>query len=360
LVKANVEIVSSAATVYVPIPVTTPSQVIAECQERAEKRVAASPGNSAEADSALDELMACVETGMSQPILAVNDEVLFHSSIRESIALHMENFTCVDDNLGTSPDVDTRDWTSDKDGKTRTVHAKLDRPASRIHVIEDFASVEECLAMEDAAKPKLHQASVADGKGGVQFSEHRKAMQAGITPNWAEEENGDLVAGLSQRVYDYTNHALGLNVTHYGQEPLMSIQYFGRGYNDTTPDRYTPHCDGECNGKPHRAGSRMATMVIYCTVPERGGHTNFQNAGVHVKPSAGNAIFFSYIDPETKKLDNGLTQHSGCPVYVGEKKIITQWVRHGVDQETDWTDFNTCKSQGLNELGVLQHRFYTL
>lgn len=340
LIKANLEIVSGVAEVYVP-SATTPSQVIAECQERAEKRVAASPENSAEADSALDELMACVETGMSQPILAVNDEMLFHSSIREYIAIHMENFTCVDDNLGTTPDVDTRDWTSDKDGKTRTVHAKLDRPASRIHVIEDFASADECLAMEDAATPKLHQASVADGKGGVQFSEHRKAMQAAITPNWDEEENGDLVAGLSQRVYDYTNHVLGLNVTHFGQEPLMSIQYFGRGYNDTTPDRYAPHCDGSCDGKPHRSGSRMATMVIYCTIPERGGHTNFQNAGVHVKPSAGNAIFFSYIDPETKKLDNALTQHSGCPVYEGEKKIITQWVRYGVDQETDWTDFNT-------------------
>jgi hypothetical protein len=262
LVKADAEIVSSAAEIYVPSS-TTPSQVIAECQERAKKRVAAAPENSAEADSALDELMVCVEMGMSVPILAVDAEVSFHSSIREDIALNMENFTCVDENLGSSPDVDTRYWTSEKDGKTRTVHAKLDRPASRIHVVEDFASVGECLAMEDMANPKLQQASVADGKGGVQFSEHRKAKQAGITPNWDQEEHGDLVARLSRRVYDYTDHVLGLNITHFGQEPLMSIQYFGRGYNDTTPDRYTPHCDGECNGKPHRSGNRMATMVIY-------------------------------------------------------------------------------------------------
>jgi hypothetical protein len=137
LVKADAEIVSTSRReeVYVPSSMTTPSQVIAECQEKAKQRVAAAPGNSAEADSALDKLMACVETGMSQPILAANDEVLFHSSIREDIALHMENFTCVDENLDTTPDVDTRGWTSDKDGKTRTIHVKLDRPASRIHVI---------------------------------------------------------------------------------------------------------------------------------------------------------------------------------------------------------------------------------
>ena len=46
-------------------------------------------------------------------------------------------------------------------------------------------------------------------------------------------------------------------------------------------------------------------MVLYCTVPEKGGHTNFRNAGVHVKPKAGNGIFFSYIDPETLLMDNG-------------------------------------------------------
>lgn len=62
---------------------------------------------------------------------------------------------------------------------------------------------------------------------------------------------------------------------------------------------------GECTGLPHKPGNRMATMVLYCTVPKLGGHTNFRNAGVHVKPKAGNGIFFSYIDPEKLVMDNG-------------------------------------------------------
>lgn len=128
-------------------------------------------------------------------------------------------------------------------------------------------------------------------------------MQAGITPNWSEEADGDLVARLSRRVYDYVNYELGLNLGEHGQEPLMSIQYFGRGYNDTEPDRYTPHCDGACEGQAHVSGSRMATMVIYCAIPEKGGHTNFQNANVHIKPEVGSAIFFSYIDPVTNITD---------------------------------------------------------
>jgi hypothetical protein len=132
-----------------------------------------------------------------------------------------------------------------------------------------------------------------------------------------------------------------MDIKEHGQEDLMSIQYEGRGEDDETPDRYMPHCDGDCNGMQHKIGNRMATMVMYCTVPEKGGSTNFRNSGVHVVPEAGTATFFSYIDPETMKMDNGFTVHSGCPVIAGEKKIVTQWVRYGVDAENPWDSFNS-------------------
>lgn len=121
----------------------------------------------------------------------------------------------------------------------------------------------------------------------------------------------------------------------------MSIQYFGRGLEDKEPDRYTPHCDGECTGNNFKPGNRMATMVIYCTIPEIGGATNFRNSGIHVVPKKGSATFFSYINPDGMQMDNGFTEHSGCPVVQGEKKIVTQWVRLGVDDENPWDAFNT-------------------
>lgn len=85
----------------------------------------------------------------------------------------------------------------------------------------------------------------------------------------------------------------------------------------------------------------MATLVMYCDVATDGGHTNFRNAGVHVKPTVGAGIFFSYIDPETLIMDSGYTEHSGCPVFEGNKKIVTQWVRLGVDTENPWDSYNT-------------------
>lgn len=33
------------------------------------------------------------------------------------------------------------------------------------------------------------------------------------------------------------------------------------------------------------------------------------------------------------RLDNGYTEHSGCPVISGEKWIATAWMREGVSKE---------------------------
>ena len=150
-----------------------------------------------------------------------------------------------------------------------------------------------------------------------------------------------MIAQLSRRVYNYVNHVLPFDIKEYGQEDLMSIQYFGRGPDDDKPDRYMPHCDGDCTGLDFKMGSRMATIVMYCDVPEVGGATRFRNSNIHIKPTKYAATFFSYIDPVTMKMDSGFTEHSGCPVVEGTKRIVTQWVRLGVDTENPWNSFNT-------------------
>ncbi len=235
--------------------------VVDVCRQKALQLVAHAVDSEA-ASRAMEDMVGCVETSVVRKMQAINDEIAYHSQMRKSMAANLENYTCLDNSADASPDVDTRVW-SHHDGVDRTVHVKFERPTSRIHVVENFISPDECKAMEEAAVPTLHQATVADGKGGSKFSEHRKAMQAGIKVQWHKEAEGDLIAQLSRRVYDYVNHVLGLDIKENGQEDLMSIQYFGRGFNDTEPDRYTPHCDGSCTGLPHLTGNRMATMVLY-------------------------------------------------------------------------------------------------
>jgi hypothetical protein len=239
------------------------AELLAICRDIAKESLDRAKNNPEAEKNIMEGFNACVKSTISRTLKQQEEEIQFHTILRDKGSNGMENFTCADPNLETSPDIDQREWTSEIDGVTRVAHVKFDRPTSRIHVVENFAYPEECDAMEETVAQQLVHASVTDGKGGTQKSQSRKAMQKGIRPEWDKEKDGDLVARLSRRVYDYTNHVLGLNISEHGQEPLMSIQYFGRGYDDTEPDRYTPHCDGSCNGDPHLPGSRMATMVIY-------------------------------------------------------------------------------------------------
>jgi hypothetical protein len=278
----------------------------------------------------LSQYVSCVEANLTSELLDTSSQIQFLSDTLNTAKDYFENYTCVSD-LPTSSPIRNETWT-DK-GKSYDIGILLDRPRSKIHLVSNFISEEECTAVEEAANPILQVAVVDDGKGGSEVSKHRKAMQAGIRVNWDKEPEGDLVARLSRRVYDYANHVLGLNLRENGQEDLMSIQYFGRGANDTEPDRYFPHCDGACGGLPHKEGGRIATMVLYCTIPLIGGATNFRKAGIHVEPKKFFGTFFSYIGPEDGIMDDGFTEHSGCPVVDGEKKIVTQWLRLGVDDD---------------------------
>ena len=237
--------------------------MVQACQEQAKAKVLAAKDNTDEALKAMDELVACVEVGVASTISKSKEELSFQSRIRREMAAKMENYTCVDPKAVTNEPLETESWLSRNDRRYYQVQILLNRPASRIHVIDNFITKDECDAMEEAALPQLHRATVADGKGGSHYSEHRKAMQAGIKVPWNLETEGNPIARLSRRVYDYTEHVLGLGIKENGQEDLMSIQYFGRGENDTAPDRYMPHCDGECIGTSHKLGNRVATMVMY-------------------------------------------------------------------------------------------------
>ncbi len=239
------------------------TEIVGSCHERAKKSLEAAGTDAVEIQKSMDMLLACVEGEVTETLSKSNEEVVFQAKIRTDMAAMMENYTCADTELETTKALRTDYWTSQKDKKMREVQVLLDRPASKIMFVKNFISSAECDAMAEAAKPRLAKATVADGKGGSHYSEHRKAMQAGITVDWDKEASGDNIAILSRRVYDFANHVLGLNIKENGQEDLMSIQYFGRGVDDEEPDRYTPHCDGDCTGSPHKSGTRMATMVMY-------------------------------------------------------------------------------------------------
>lgn len=302
------------------------------CKERAKLALQ----NGDPADVLTKGLSDCIVAQIAELFEEKNAELAAEDSLRTQIAFEAENYTCADPDKETSDPVHEFLWSHE--GIQRRVEILHDRPSSQIHVLHDFISTEECLAIQNAADKHLHRGTVADGKGGHRLSESRKAWQAGIKVN---HETDNPISKVQKRLFAYANEMTGLNMTLQGQEDIMSIQYFGKGEDDPTPDRYTPHCDGDCNGRPHKKGGRVATMVMYCDVPEKGGGTNFQRSNVFVKPTKGAAAFFSYINPETLESELGYTMHSGCPVLRGTKRIAVQWLRLAVSADEPWDSFDT-------------------
>ena len=66
----------------------------------------------------------------------------------------------------------------------------------------------------------------------------------------------------------------------------------------------------------------LCTYINYCycvtllQAAERGGATTFTKSDIFVVPKRGQATFFSYKGPDGR-MDDGYTEHSGCPVLEG-------------------------------------------
>lgn len=215
-------------------------EIVDRCKKSAKDQLSAGyPTN-----VVLKRMSDCVEAATLEVLQTMTEEKIFEARLRDSIAATTEDYTCADETMETTKTEEIHQWTY-KNDNPRKSHLLFERPDSKIHLVEDFISPEECAAIQAAAAPQLHRGTVADGKGGSKLSDHRKAMQAGIRIPWELEEEGNPLTKLFRRIYAYTNHATGFGIKVEGQEDLMSIQYFGRGSTDEAPDRYKPHCDGD-------------------------------------------------------------------------------------------------------------------
>lgn len=180
------------------------TDLIKTCKESATEKLASDP------ETAVSDMMKCVESGVATALEQVNEEIAFQASIRKEIAATLENYTCVDDGLNSTEDVSTDTWIDPVDNSRYMVHVKFDRAASRIHTIEKFIKPDECAAMEEAAKPSLHDATVADVRsrivlnaGSSQTANHKvhRAREARVSVTTAKPNRQGLrYRGISQTI----------------------------------------------------------------------------------------------------------------------------------------------------------------
>ncbi|KAH8354159.1 hypothetical protein KR084_002104 [Drosophila pseudotakahashii] len=122
-----------------------------------------------------------------------------------------------------------------------------------------------------------------------------------------------LVRTLEERVTDMT----GLSMEN--SEEFSLINYGLGGH-------YVLHTDyhNYYNQTRWIKGDRLATVLFYLGEVESGGATIFPMINVSVTPKKGSAVFWHNLhnsgDMNVKSL------HSGCPVIVGSKYVLTKWI----------------------------------
>eukprot|EP01082_Thalassiosira_pseudonana_P001630 g843.t1 g843 contig10:832898-833890(+) len=155
---------------------TITSSIVSACRDKVKQRIIATDLNASEA---LDAFATCAQPLVARQIEESNKEIKAQADLRVELGEMWEEYTCSDYNLATTSPKSTHTW--NYQGQDHTVGVLLDRDEAKIHYVKNFITPEECEAIEKAAAPKLHQATVADGSGGSHLQKSRKSFASRST-----------------------------------------------------------------------------------------------------------------------------------------------------------------------------------
>lgn len=113
------------------------------------------------------------------------------------------------------------------------------------------------------------------------------------------------------------------NLPIENQELLTLIKY-------SPGQEFKPHFDAfskesEFYVESVLGGQRLKTFIICLRQCEVGGETSFDKSGISLRLNVGDCIYWNNVDSDLNIFDD--SWHSGKPPLVGEKWILTVWIR---------------------------------
>lgn len=190
------------------------------------------------------------------------------------------------------------------------------RPISerpRLRVIDEFASVAECLWLAQCARDRLLPATVVTPSGA-------QTINAGRTNRAVAFQLADMdvvMEVIRARISAATRLPLPLletsQVLHYAPGQEFSLHH----------DYFDPQNAG--HAAQLKDGQRIATFLIYLNDAYSGGETAFPRARISFRGNVGDALFITNV--ERSGQPDPMTLHAGNPPESGEKWIFSQWIR---------------------------------
>ena len=178
--------------------------------------------------------------------------------------------------------------------------------------LENFVSDQEALAFKTGCADQFSRSLAGD-----QLSPVRTSQQCWCSGNPCER------SALTQRVAERISNLTRAPVRY--MEPFQILKYevgqFYRQHHDQNSGLFTPQ------------GVRVYTFFMYLSTPEAGGATKFNNLGITVPATKGNAVLWPSVMSDDPSRDEPYTNHEAMPVVKGQKFASNVWI-HNYDYRT--------------------------
>jgi len=259
---------------------------------------------------AAEEMITCLGKELSEELWKDEIDIEFQKGvINERLHPLVDDYICSDEKVNTTKEWRNYTWAG------RHVSVLHDSDNSEIQLIRNFISDEECRDIEQEANNL--NSLMQDTNEVSQMRIQESAIRATL---------------IRRKIFELAQKE-GFQFDSAGQEPLR-FSVLREGYSQG------PKCNGDCNGRIYEQGKRIATVLVFCSVPEKGGLLLFRNARVQVLPRQGDALLISYVGFRSWLMDEmKYTEYLVCPVVKGEGRVLEQNIRMGVDEVKNWDYF---------------------
>ena len=285
----------------------------------------------------------CISDGIRKEISIIEKSKETLLSYRNQMSTKLVNYVCNDDLTVTSEGTENTTYIHPSGNTLYNKHTISDTDGSRIWVLEKFLTTQDCIAL----KSQHISSSALDST----LPEH-EGLNARRHPlnNKTPQPLIDVHVKIRE-AFLHENSYLSLSNTLH--EDIYTISY-NKGHGQGT------HCDGQGDGKPASPAARVATAILTCEAPVKGGVTIFPQAGLVIKPSTYDVTFIVNVDPSLYTNEGNIARCE-CPVRDGSKfqsiihyrlddDVATDWAayldRSGSDSEGDDT---TLEEDGMSE-----------
>ena len=177
-----------------------------------------------------------------------------------------------------------------------------------IGVLDNFLSDEECDALCESNLEFKRSL-------GFDFDENLSVESEYRTSSTCILQSDDYIRQRACRLFScYFDQFIDVGNFEYPQIQRYNAGEYYKSHNDFFNYPHNQKIDND----------RIASIIVYLNDDFKQGETEFPLLEKIVKPKKGSALFFKYnYDYDT----NNRTFHSGLPVSLGTKFIITLWIR---------------------------------